>query len=83
MKTKNINKSKITCSFDYSDKEENCTEKVKKSLTYNTRILFKSVHWAISPQKKYAQNIIPNTVLRILLTANSCNQKSLFTYKYT
>ena len=44
MKTKNINKTKITCSFDYSDKEENCAEKVKKSLTYNTRILFKSVH---------------------------------------
>ena len=30
MKTKNINKTKITCSFDYSDKEEDCTEKVKK-----------------------------------------------------
>ena len=30
MKTKNINKTKITFSFDYSDKEETCTEKVKK-----------------------------------------------------
>ena len=27
---------------------------------------------------KYAQNIIPHTALRSLLTANSCNQKSPF-----